>query len=374
MAQTKEECLVFLNRARDALDELSLLNDQEKQLNCEERQLEQSLNTEKKLMNDSIQQTLKKRREEINSSYDKELDKSENLLKKARNRREKAKNEGVKERIANETSALKEENRDLRTQLKTMLKRSRVPAFCRTPLYYHLYFPRLLKEYVLIIAIILAFFLALPLSIYLLIPDHKPFYLAIIYPIDILLFGGSYIIIGNRTKVLYRDILEKGRDIQDHIFANNRKIKSIISGIYKDKNESLYDLKKFDDEIARLQQELVDVSEKKTEALNTFETVTKNILIDEIEHNYKEKLDKLQQKYEQVSEELKSITQQLKEKRLYITDHYGTYLGKEFLDSLKIVDLCAIIQNDQAANISEAINVYQAEKSQNKNNSKTSVL
>ena len=74
MAQTKEECLVFLNRARDALDELSLLNDQEKQLNCEERQLEQSLNTEKKLMNDSIQQTLKKRREEINSSYDKELD------------------------------------------------------------------------------------------------------------------------------------------------------------------------------------------------------------------------------------------------------------------------------------------------------------
>ncbi len=29
MAQTREECLIFLNKARDALDELSLLDDQE---------------------------------------------------------------------------------------------------------------------------------------------------------------------------------------------------------------------------------------------------------------------------------------------------------------------------------------------------------
>ena len=40
MAQTIEECLAFLNGARDALDELSLLAEQEERLSQEEERLE----------------------------------------------------------------------------------------------------------------------------------------------------------------------------------------------------------------------------------------------------------------------------------------------------------------------------------------------
>ena len=39
MVQTKEECLAFLGEARDALDELSLLEEQEKGLSQEETRL-----------------------------------------------------------------------------------------------------------------------------------------------------------------------------------------------------------------------------------------------------------------------------------------------------------------------------------------------
>ena len=62
--------------------------------------------------------------------------------------------------------------------------------------------------------------------------------------------------------------------------ANDKKITVITGTIRKDRNESLYDLEKYDDEIARLTQELNEVAAKKKEALGTFENVTKNILQD----------------------------------------------------------------------------------------------
>ena len=48
MAQTIEECLAFLNGARDALDELSLLAEQEERLSQEEERLEKSLRKKKR--------------------------------------------------------------------------------------------------------------------------------------------------------------------------------------------------------------------------------------------------------------------------------------------------------------------------------------
>ena len=183
-------------------------------------------------------------------------------------------------------------------------------------------------------------------------------YLVMIYVVDIFLIGGGYIVLGNRTKMLYMETLREGRKFQDQIWENRKKIKKITVSIRRDRNESLYNLEKFDDEISRLQQEMSDVAIKQKDALNAFETVTKNILTDEIEHNYKTKLEQIQEKHRQISEELRQVIQRVKEKRLYATDHYGTYLGKEFMDSQKIVELCNIVREGKATNVSEAIAIY----------------
>lgn len=358
MAQTMEECLVFLNGARDALDELSLLVDQEARLSQEEEQLEQSLETEKKLMAETVTQTVKRRRDEISSTYEKEMNKAQEQLKKVRTRREKAKNEGMKERISNETSVYKEEIRDLKVQLKTLMKRSHVPGFCQSPFYYTLYFPCHVKEYLVLLLCVLAIFLALPCGIYWMIPERRPLYLVIIYIADILFTGGIYMAVGNKTKMLHMETLREGRKIQDQILANKKKIKKTTTGVRKDRNESLYNLEKYDDEIARLQQELSDVAVKQKEALNTFENVTKNILVDEIEHNHKVKLEQQEEEYRRVSEELRAVRQQLKEKRLSVTDQYGTYLGREFMDSQKVMELCDLVKSGRASNVSEAVSVY----------------
>lgn len=363
MAQTMEECLVFLNAARDVLDELSLLDDQERELSQEEAQLEKSLEAEKRLVADTIQQTVKSRREEISATYEREMSRAQDQLKKVRGKREKAKNEGVRERIQDETSVFREQIRDLKVQMKTLMKKNHVPGYCQKALYYTLYFPRHVKEYLVLLLYVLVFFLALPCGIYWLIPDHKPLYLVGIYLADILLIGGGYIMIGNRTKMAYMEVLQEGRKIQDQILVNKKKIRKTTSSVRKDKNESLYNLEKFDDEIARLQQELTDVAVKQKDALNAFETVTKNILSDEIEHNHQAKLDQLQEEHRRIAAELQEVTQKVKEKRLYAMDHYGTYLGKEFMDSQKVVELCAIVQAGKASNVSEAIAVYQKQQS-----------
>lgn len=362
MVQTKEECLQFLNGARDTLDELALLEEQEKQLNQTEERLEESLENEKRLMTDTIQKTVKNRREEIRSTYEKEISKIHALLKKARSRREKARSEGVKGRIQEETDVFHREIQDLKAQLKMMMRQNHVPGYCQSALYYRLYFPRHVMEYLQLFVYILILFLAVPYGVYLLIPERKTLHLVLIYIADILLFGGSYIALGNRTKLLYMETLREGRKIQDQILANRKRIRKITSGIRKDRNESLYNLEKYDDEIARLQQELTDMATKQKDALNAFETVTRNILADEIEHNHKAKLDQLQQEHQQTNEELRQITQQVKEKRLYVTEHYGTWLGREFMDSQRIAELCGIVQEGMASNVSEAITVYQERK------------
>ncbi|MCD8084071.1 MAG: hypothetical protein LUE86_11325 [Clostridiales bacterium] len=356
---TMEECLDFLGKAREALDDLSVAEERLAQQEQDEKRLSKSLEAEKKTVTDLSAQTVKKRREEINASYDAEIGKAQDELKKIRSRREKAKNKGMKERIKEETAELHAHNDELRANMKTEFRRNHVPFFCRNRLYYSMYFPRWMKEYLVLLLYVLVAFLAIPWGIYyLLIPERQTLYLIVIYLIDIIVFGGIYIGIGNHTKMQYMEPLKKGRQYLDEIHANNRKIRVISSTIRKDRNESFYNLEKYDDEIARLSQELADTSAQKKDALNTFESVTKNILQDEIEMSHKEKIDGLQTELSDVQEQLKSTTAEVKQKRLSVQDQYGSHLGREFMDSMKLAELETIIREGRALNISDAIEVY----------------
>ena len=366
MVKTSQECLDFLGKAREAMDDLSVVQDRETQLVQDEKRLGKALETERKVVSETISQTLKKRRDEINITYDKEINKVQEQLKKARSKREKAKSQGVKERIAGETAELYSLNREIKALMKSLFKEKRVPGFCNSALYYSLFLPKWPKELMTALLYVLVFFAAIPCGIYYLIPERTHMHLTIIYLLDILIFGGIYISISNRTKMHHMETLRVGRKYMDDIRANNIKIKKVTSSIKKDSDEGQYHLEKFDDEIAQFQQDLNEVTAKKKEALNYFESVTRTILQDEIEHNHKARIDQLQADYSEVQEQLKATSAEVKTKRLNITDNYATHLGKEYLDPLKIAELCTIVQSGQAANVSEAIAVHKAKKDQAK--------
>ena len=357
VAQAITDYVKFLADARDAVYRVNCDSRTARQLEAEESQKEKELASLKKEVADTISRTVKARRDEIESGYDREIAKGQDRLKKARAKREKAKDKGVKERIAEETSQLRDHNRDLKIQLKTMFKKDRVPAFVNTTFFYALYYPRGMKEFGIGFLTFLICFLAFPCGIYFLIPERKWWYLAAVYVADVFLFGGLYLMVGNRIRTHYQDVLKKGREIRNLLRANHKKIHVITRTIQKDGNEALYDLEKYDDEIACAQQELSDIAAKKKDAISSFENVTKNIIADEIEGSHKAEIEEKEQKLKEVNNNLAELENSIRQQNIHITDTYGPYLGKEYLDTDKLMELSRIIQAGTASNITEAIEV-----------------
>lgn len=294
----------------------------------------------------------------MESSYDSEIGKLQEKLKKIRARREKAKNQGMKDRIKEETVELHEHNRELRVRMKTLFQSQRVPSFCQSGFYYALYFPRGFREIITFLLTFAVCFLLVPYGVYSMLPDKKTLYLVLIYVAAIFVFGGIYTVVGNATKGRHQSALQEGRSIRSLINSNNKKIRVITASIKRDRNEAIYNLEKFDDEIAQLEQEMAQTIRKKKEALNTFENVTKMIIADEITGNSKAKIESLQAAYEDAGSRLRYTETIVKEKKIFITDTYESYVGKEFLTAERLEELRRILESGEAGNISEAIEVY----------------
>lgn len=349
----------FLAEARDAVYRLNCDRNTAHQLEEEEERREQELETAGKAVADAVNQTVRMRLDDIDSSYDKEIAKGQERLKKVRAKREKAKNQGVKERIAEETVELREHSRDLKLQIRTLFQQEGVPAFCGSSFYYVLYYPRGFKEILLFFIAIVAFFLVLPWGVYyLFLGGGRMWYLTAVYFLDVLLFGGLYVVVGNKTRLPHQEALKRGRDIRSALRSDRKRIRVITHTIRKDGSEDLYGLEKFDDEIACAEQELSGITSRKREALNTFENVTKNILSDEIITSHKGRMDALKEALDETSQALKKLETSMKEQNIHIIDTFGPYLGKEFLEPDRIDELSRIIQSGAASNITEAMGVY----------------
>ena len=111
MGQPITDHAAFFASAGQAVEELEALNTEVEQLEADEKKLESSLKGKQRSVTETISQTVKQRKEEITKSYDAELGKVQDRLKKVRAKREKAKNQGVKERIEEDTRGLVRENK-----------------------------------------------------------------------------------------------------------------------------------------------------------------------------------------------------------------------------------------------------------------------
>lgn len=348
----------FFSEAKQAVAEARELQWEEIRLSDEEANIAKDIENESRILSDRIASTIAMRRNEVSQTYDDEINKAKDNLKKVREKREKAKHQGIQERIKEETIDLIHENRDLKTHIKDIFNRNSVPGFCNSKLYYALYFPHRAGELLTILITFLICFALLPIIVFNLIPERETYHLIIIYLSSVIIFGGLYMIIGNITKIRHLEILKEGRRYRDDIESNKRKIKVIIKSINNDKDEKKYDLASYDDEIAHIEQELADISMKKQEALNTFESVTKNIIVDEINESVKPRMDIIYEDHKVVGDALRDVRERLKEKNIYISDHFEVYLGKDFLDEEKIDALAEIMDRSIVTNLSEAIEEY----------------
>ena len=213
-------------------------------------------------------------------------------------------------------------------------------------------------DFVKIVLAVLVIFLAIPMVIYKLIPNHRTIYLPFIFFAVIILIGGLYILIGNLTKARHRDSLLKIRAMRDTIDNDFKRIKLITKEINNDSSEEKYDLGAFDAEIEEAKINVQSIKDKKTAALSEFENSTKKIIADEITDNSREKLESLNNELEVTKQSLGSIASRRSEINLDISDKYESYLGRDFLQPSKIEALQKLISDKEASNLIEAIDLY----------------
>ena len=322
----------------------------------EKRSLEKDLVSEEKQMTENIESTVKKRREQVVSNFDNELDKSQDRLKKVRSDRDKEKDKKVAERIKEETADLVVENKNIKEEIKTYFKQKRVPKFMNNGFMYCLYYPSTFKELLILALTFIVGIFAFPSMMVWIIGAKKVWrilwiILFIFLFIFIYMLGYNFAKVRNREA--YEDMLSKRRAIR----KNKGKIDRIKKKIKKDKNEDAYGLHEYDEDIKELEDTIDDIVRRKNDVLDEFEKATRSDICEEITKRDMPKIEKIKKKIAQISMKLKELEQKQKEMSINLSSNYGVYLGEENMTVERIDMLCGYILNGQVSNVGEAVNL-----------------
>lgn len=357
-----DENVEYLIAARDTVIQLEELDDKLEELKASRKKSRRLISQEEKSIDEEINSTIRKRKIQIEESYDRQIEANNARIRQIQSKKDKKKNQQMSVRIENETAHIKEGNRQLKLDIKTLFKQNHVPRFCNSGLYYSLFSPKGFKEIIeLMFAIIIMCGLLPSLISYVLyrtILSEKMVTCVIIAALIIIVELIIYFIVFNLTKVKHRDDILEGRKTRDQIKANEKAMKAIRNSIAKDKDESVYNLTRYDKKINQLEEEGNKISDSKKEALKDFEKTTRKVLTDEIENRRKEKLNELQEELKRTEEEISSVDSSISELELTITNKYSTYLGKEFCTEEKLSDLISIMEEGAADTVADAIRVY----------------
>lgn len=348
-----------LQLLRDKLVQLDRYQNDNSLLSLDEKKVEKFIVSKETAIEEELSFTIKKRKEEIETTYDQEIFKAKDQMKKVEIKKEQAKNAQISERIDIETSDLRDEYEQMRLETINKFKKEQIARFLNTKLFFALYMPKSAKDYGIIAITLMLLLLVFPCGIYFFIlTEQKAIYLVIIYVLTVLIFGALYFIIGSKTKDKHLITMKEVRQIRDNMLKNKIKRKKIAKKIKKDKDESIYSLDRYDEEINKLQNDIDTVANRKKEAVATFDNSTRVIITKEIRGRHEEELLDLKTKLNQLSKKIKDNNENIKYLSLELVDNYEAYLGKEFMSVEKIDRLIGLMEGKNLQNISEAIAMY----------------
>lgn len=352
----------YLKDALTILNEIESSKETQKNLNQQIKELEKNIQTREKACNDEIEFTMKKRREEIASSFDKQIRKEQDNIRKIRNDREKAKNKGMQGRIEIETMDLKGENDQITTEIKEIIKDSSLLKICGYKIFYILFSPKGIVELLILFLTMAALLFGLPYGIFLLLPTRRPIWLLVISFILNMLFFVTYQMIAQKTKVVKGKEIAHIKGLQDKISANNHKIRAVKNSILKDKNEKIYDLESFDKQIKELEENIKNITKEKQEALTSFEGSTKNMLIEEIQGRYQGDIKDYQIKQDNVLKERKGVEDFIRDRNKHMTAYYEAFLGKDYVTKEALENMIILMEQENASTVAEALALYKSER------------
>lgn len=342
---------------KESLLELEGYKEKSLELAKEEEQLERAILAKEKAIEEEINEVTKKRKDEIELSFEEQMNKIKTRIKKVKNKKDKLKDSKISKRIEIETAELIEERRQLKEEMKSTFRIHHISRLYNNEFYYSIFMPQGMRDLLVIVIMILICFLILPVGIYRLLLPQKFIWIVLTYFITVIAFGGIYFRINHVTKEKNQAGAKKLKDVRKRLLQNTRKIKAIEKSIRKDKDESVYGLDKYNKEIAQLESEFINITEEKKAALADFEANTKLIISKEITERQKIELDELKRTYDKVYEEQRNAEEKVTKYSLDISRNYESFVGKENMSIVKIERLIEIMETGEVKKISDAIAV-----------------
>lgn len=337
-----------------------------------QKKLSRNIANKEKAIADEISSTIKKRKQEIADTYDDRLDDNRARKKKVSNKRDKKKNQRMNERIEDETKDIRQNTRELEIEMKTLLKKNKVPSFVSSKLFFAMFMPRGIGEVGAMFLSFIIYFIGIPSAVMgiiyqLVLSDKKginmAFWCVLIAAIFVVIQLIIYFVLYSTTKMRHHDVVVQARSIRDKIKANDRQIDAIKNSISKDKDESRYNLGSYDEKLASLEDEADAIGTEKQEALRVFEEETKQLIIDDINGKHLQALEDLKEEKRELEDKIAKGEKMYSDKVIQITNQYASYLGEELCRQDKLSDLIAIMEDGDADTVSEAINFYKGQKS-----------
>jgi len=325
--------------------------DTEKYLKGKTKELE----IQKKRVEEKILSTIKKSRADLEKGFDDEISTCEKAIKEAENRKKTAKAAAMNERMKRENSSLVDDNKVLGAEIKARFQEASVPAFCKSSLYYSLFAPKKVTDYLICLAAILLFAVLIPFGVTRLV--NGVVLQILVWVLVVVFFAAIYFLIAFWTKKGERnDAIKDMRSKVKQIKDNKKAIKSRNKNIKADPDESQYNLYEYDQELESARDDLDQARLKREQAVANFEQVESVNIRQEMEQEKASVFEQLEKEIAQLQEDLK-VKEEAYHQASAAMEEYNTAFGEKSLKADKIDELVSIMQEGKASTIREAMNV-----------------
>ena len=161
------ELIKTVNRVKQLLNDLDEAEKDKTRLTGELKQSEKAYSSMEKSVAEGITTALKKKKEEIAATYDRELSQYQDQIDVCKTERAKAKANAIAQRIQVETAPLSQQNQQLEAQIELKFKENKVPVVCKKRAISMLFLPKNSRDWTIdiLVGVGLIFFIPLFFSL-----------------------------------------------------------------------------------------------------------------------------------------------------------------------------------------------------------------
>ena len=352
------ELIKTVNRAKQLLNDLDETEKDKTRLTGELKQSEKAYSSMEKSVAEGITTALKKKKEEIAATYDRELSQYQDQIDVCKTERAKAKANAIAQRIQVETAPLNQQNQQLEAQIELKFKENKVPVVCKKRAISMLFFPKNSKDWIIDILVGVGLIFFIPLFFSLAISNRLV--LAFTFFVYVGALFTVYLYLLHKYMLKFAGVNEEVEELRKQIRINNKNKQLMTNRIKKSQDETGYNLGSFDDKITGIQQVMQNTVEKRQEALENFESEIRHQITADITAANKDELLGLQQEFESKRQELSDKKEEIEQIEKQLKEEYEPVFGKDLLYKQRLNKFDSFCQENADLSLEEALTQYRA--------------